>query len=398
VMFLPATRIAEPLQQVLFPAFARLQHDHASLRRAWLRGTQLVAALNVPAFLGMAVVAPDFVPVVLGNRWLPAVPVLQLLCLAGVAQSVQTLNWSVLQAVGDSGRLLRFMAVSTVITVGAFVAGLRWGVVGVAGLYAAARAIVAVAYAWTTCRRVGLPLLAYGRGVVHGARLALPMALGVYLLRRELVALHVPASPRLVLVACAGFASYLLLVRWRAPDLLEEIARTLVPRSTAARILRLPGRKRDLDQSLKRPLASFELGAREGCLTPALRTLARRSPVTVELEAQPLPGLPDEIEVLAYELVAEGMANAAKHSHATLLRVRLERHEQQLELVIGDDGVGGAVLSRGSRLARLRAAVECLGGTLAFASPKAGGTVMSASLPLPAEPPAVAAAAGSSTS
>jgi O-antigen/teichoic acid export membrane protein len=134
VMFLPATRIAAPIQQVLFPAFARMQHDHAALRRAWIRGTELIAAVNAAAFLGMVVVAPDFVPVVLGQKWHAAVPVLQLLSLAGVAQSVQTLNWSVLQAVGASGRLLRFMAFSTVITVGAFALGLRWGVVGVAGL------------------------------------------------------------------------------------------------------------------------------------------------------------------------------------------------------------------------------------------------------------------------
>lgn len=234
VMFLPATRIAEPLQQVLFPAFARLQDDHAALRRAWIRGMQLVAAVNAPAFLGMVVVAPDFVPVVLGSKWTPAVPVLQLLCLAGVAQSVQTLNWSVLQAVGDSGRLLRFMIFSTVLTVGAFVAGLQWGVVGVAGLYAAARALVAVAYAWTTARRVGLPLLVWWKGVARIAALVIPMALGVYLVRSGLVALHVPTAPRLVLVALYGAALYIAFVRWRAPDLLEEIMRMLVPRRRAA--------------------------------------------------------------------------------------------------------------------------------------------------------------------
>lgn len=234
VMFLPATRIADPIQQVLFPAFARLQHDHEALRRSWIRGMQLVAAVNAPAFLGMVVVAPDFVPVVLGEKWLPAVPVLQLLCLAGVAQSVQTLNWSVLQAVGDSGRLLRFMSFSTLITVGAFVIGLRWGVVGVAGLYAVARAVVGVAYAWTTSRRVGLPLLDYARGVARVARLALPMAVLTYGLRLELVALGVPAGLRLVVVTVVGSAAYLLLVRWRAPDLLEQISRMLVPRLRSA--------------------------------------------------------------------------------------------------------------------------------------------------------------------
>jgi O-antigen/teichoic acid export membrane protein len=230
VMFLPATRIAEPIQQVLFPAFARLQHDHLALRRSWIRGMELVAAVNVPAFVGMAVVAPDFVPVVLGEKWVAAVPVLQFLCLAGVAQSFQTLNWSVLQAVGDSGRLVRFMVFSTIVTVGAFVAGLRWGVVGVAGLYAAARLIVGVAYNSVTCRRVGLPLRDCGRGVARVMTLPLVMALVAYGLRQALVEFGVPAALRLVVVSLVGAAVYVGLVRWWAPDILEQITRMLRPR------------------------------------------------------------------------------------------------------------------------------------------------------------------------
>jgi len=235
VMFLPATRIAEPIQQVLFPAFARLQHDHVALRRAWVRGMELVAAVNVPAFLGMAVVAPDFVPIVLGQKWLPAVPVLQFLCLAGVAQSFQALNWSVLQAVGDSGRLLRFMFFSTSVTVAAFVAGLHWGVVGVAGLYAAARVIVVIAYNVMVSRRVGLPLLDFGRGVARVARLSLPMAVLAFALRRGLVAIDAPAAIRLVVVFAVGAGIYVLLVRRWAPDIVEQVSRMLLPRLRKSR-------------------------------------------------------------------------------------------------------------------------------------------------------------------
>lgn len=356
VMFLPASRIAEPLQQVLFPAFARLQHDHAALRRSWIRGMQLVAAVNAPAFLGMVVVAPDFVPVVLGHKWLPAVRVLQLLCLAGVAQSVQTLNWSVLQAVGDSGRLLRFMFFSTLLTVGAFAAGLRWGVVGVAGLYAVARTIVGVAYAWTTSRRVGLPLVEYGRGVARVARLALPMAVVTYALRRELVVLGVPAAARLVLVTAVGAASYLLLVRWRAPDLLEQITRMLWPRAGASRVP-------------------------EGRLAGRLRRLARRSPLTVELEVPPLPPLPDEIEALAYRVASETLASLASYGRTAKVRIRVEHRQTELRLAIAEEGFGVTVLPPGTGLGRLRASVEALGGTLALAS-SGGGTLVSVALPL----------------
>jgi O-antigen/teichoic acid export membrane protein len=248
VMYMPTTRVAAPIQQVLFPAFARLQHDSAALGRSWIRGMQLIAAVNASACLGMTVVAPDFVPVVFGHKWVAAVPVLQLLSLAGAAESLKTLNWSVLQAVGASGLLARLMVFSTIITVGAFAVGLRWGVVGVAGLFAVARAIVAASFGWVTCRRIGLPFAAFGRGVVRVGLLVLPMVVLVYLLRLWLVSVGVPAAPRLVLLVVVGAAFYLTIVRWRAPDLLEETKRMLLPRIRTA-ILR---RKRVRDRGLGR--------------------------------------------------------------------------------------------------------------------------------------------------
>ena len=93
-MFLPVSRISQPLQQVLFSAFSKIQHEPTRLGEAWARGNEVISAVNVPAFLGMAVVAPDFVPVVLGQKWDPAVPVLQWLSLAGVGTTLQTLNWA----------------------------------------------------------------------------------------------------------------------------------------------------------------------------------------------------------------------------------------------------------------------------------------------------------------
>lgn len=363
VMFLPASRIAAPIQQVLFPAFARMQHDHVALRRTWIRGTQLVAAVNAAAFLGMVVVAPDFVPVVLGEKWIAAVPVLQLLSLAGVAQSVQTLNWSVLQAVGASGRLLRFMTFSTAVTVSAFVVGLHWGVVGVAGFYALARVIVGVVYAWTTCRRIGLPQLDYARGIARIARLAFPMAVLSYLVRIGLVSAGVPAGWRLLLVTAFGAVVYFLLVRWRAPDLLAEIRRMLLPGLRAAG---LRGRSRSEPQ--------------EGCLTPALRTLARRSTLAVELDAQPLPVLPDEVEVVAYSVVSEALRCAAEDSGVSAVQVSVERREGMLRVTVVDDGAAGTGHSRRPGLGALRGRIERLGGTLEVERP--GCARVTAILPL----------------
>jgi O-antigen/teichoic acid export membrane protein len=373
VMYLPTTRVAAPIQQVLFPAFSRLQHDSAALGRSWVRGMQLIAVVNASACLGMAVVAPDFVPVVFGHKWLAAVPVIQLLSLAGAAESLKTLNWSVLQAVGASGLLARLMMFATIVTVGAFAVGLRWGVVGVAGLFAVARAIVAVSFGLATCRKIGLPFATLGRGVARVGALVLPMAVVVYLLRLALVAARVAPVPRLVLVTVIGAVLYVSLIRWRAPDLLEEITRMLLPRIRSARRRRRRDRKKDLNDDL---------------LSPAVRTLARRCPLAVELDVKPARNLPDECQVLAYYIVSETLANAAKHARASVVQVGVEQRDALLTLVIRDDGVGGADLSRGFRLRQLRERVESVGGTFELTSPKERGSVVTVSLPVVAAEPA----------
>ena len=222
-MYLPASRITAPIQQVLFAAFVRLQNDPPRLGQAWLRGNRLVSAIAVPAFVGMAVVAPDFVPVVLGSRWHKAIPVLQLLSLAGVAQSYQSLNWSVLQARGKPGTLLSFMFFSTVVTVGGFAIGLRWGVVGVAASYAVARTIVLVGYTWLACRVTTLSPLEFVRTHVDVAALALLMGIAVYGARIGLVHESVPQALRLVFLTLLGAVVYLALVARFARDVVAEI-------------------------------------------------------------------------------------------------------------------------------------------------------------------------------
>jgi O-antigen/teichoic acid export membrane protein len=230
VMFAPVTRITQPIQQVLFPAFARLQVDPARLSGAWLRGNRLVAALTIPAFLGIAVIAPDFVPVVLGRRWHHVVPVLQLLSLTGVVMSIEQLNASVLQAMGRPGTLFKYMFSSTALIVAAFALGVHWGVVGVAALYLVAVAGLAPFYAWVTLRALGISVTQFARSLAGIVEASLAMALLVYGARLLLVHEGVPPGARVGLLIPLGAAAYLAYVAWRARDLLEE-ARSLRARA-----------------------------------------------------------------------------------------------------------------------------------------------------------------------
>jgi signal transduction histidine kinase len=120
----------------------------------------------------------------------------------------------------------------------------------------------------------------------------------------------------------------------------------------------------------------------EGGLGPALKTLARRSPIPVELEVRVDGRLPDRFEVAAYYAVSEVLTNAAKHSQASVVRVDVGTHDGLLDVSVRDDGIGGADLAGGSGLVGLRDRVETLGGELSLRSPRGEGTALEIEFPL----------------
>jgi PAS domain S-box-containing protein len=119
-----------------------------------------------------------------------------------------------------------------------------------------------------------------------------------------------------------------------------------------------------------------------GGLGPALKGLGRRSPVPVELDVRPQARLPEPVEVAAYYVVAEALTNAAKHAHASVVKIEAEVLDGDLRVSVHDDGVGGANPARGSGLVGLTDRVEALGGKLTLHSPPAGGTTVRIDLPL----------------
>jgi PAS domain S-box-containing protein len=119
-----------------------------------------------------------------------------------------------------------------------------------------------------------------------------------------------------------------------------------------------------------------------GGLGPALRALARRSAIPVELDLGTDIRLPEPIEVAAYFVASESMANAAKHAQGSRIDVVLTTVGDSLVLSIRDDGIGGADPLVGSGLVGLADRVEALGGSVEVRSPSGHGTHVVAQLPL----------------
>jgi signal transduction histidine kinase len=120
----------------------------------------------------------------------------------------------------------------------------------------------------------------------------------------------------------------------------------------------------------------------EGGLPPALKTLARRSAIPVELDVAPEVRLPERVEVAAYYVVSEALANSAKYAHASVVHVAVESRGQVLHVSVRDDGRGGADPARGSGLLGLKDRAEAIGGTISLDSPRGNGTSLQVELPL----------------
>jgi PAS domain S-box-containing protein len=180
--------------------------------------------------------------------------------------------------------------------------------------------------------------------------------------------LHDGAQQRLVSLGLALRATQRALPPGQA-GLEQELARVAVGLTEVLEELR------ELSRGIHPAILSL------GGLGPALKALARRSPVPVQLDVQVRTRLPEQAEVAAYFVVSEALANVAKHAQASMVEVRVAVQEGVLRVSIHDDGAGGADPSRGSGLIGLTDRVEASGGTISILSQPGEGTRITADLP-----------------
>jgi O-antigen/teichoic acid export membrane protein len=221
-MLVPLVRLASPIQQVFFPALSRIREPKA-VGRVWLRVTRLVSAILIPAFVGMAVVAPEFVHVVLGGKkWDGSIRILEILAWVGILHSVAWQTESVLLALDRASVVFRYAVLSATMSVASFAIGLHWGVVGVAAAYALAATALAPYYVWLGCREVEMRLRDFARGLIGVALSAAGMG-AVLLLLRAVIAEPFGEPVELVLLIVTGIAVYGCLSYWLVPELLREL-------------------------------------------------------------------------------------------------------------------------------------------------------------------------------
>ena len=114
---MPATEITHVISQVTFPAYSKLQDNLPKLRETYLKVLQFIAFLSFPIAGLIFILAPDFTKIFLGEKWMPMVHVMQILCIFGVTRSINALFGSFLQGIGKPSILTKASTIQLIIII-----------------------------------------------------------------------------------------------------------------------------------------------------------------------------------------------------------------------------------------------------------------------------------------
>ena len=232
VMLFPTTTIARVLRRVLFASLSQIQNDKQRVKRIFLKTTRVVALLTFPLMLGLFVTVEPFVLTVFGEQWSEMIPVLRILALAGMIQSIDNLNVNLFQSQGKANLQFRLEIFLNTTFILAIVVGLRWGIVGVAVGYTIATVVTTVPFFYFAGKLVHISLLETVRNLAGIFSCAFVMATAVWVL-----GLYLPTTwpnwLHLMVLVCFGGLSYAVLIhimRLQAyQDILELVTHYLPP-------------------------------------------------------------------------------------------------------------------------------------------------------------------------
>ena len=229
---LVATKFVPPLNEVAYPAYSRMQEDPAHLAASFLKAVRLIMLVTCPIYLGLSAVAPDFVAVVLGAKWLAMAPLMTILAFAMPALTLHILFAPALNALGHIRITMRSSLLGALIMPPAYLVGLRWGATGLAYAWLLAFPVLPLITFVQARDKLGIDARRLAAAVAPGLLASIGMAGAVAALER-LLGSFAPWQ-RLGLEAAFGAASYSALLLVFARESVFEIASLVINRRKAA--------------------------------------------------------------------------------------------------------------------------------------------------------------------
>ncbi len=222
-----------PLNEVAFPAYARMQNDRSAMLAGFLKAVRLIMLIACPIYVGMAISAEPFVAVIMGPKWMEAVPVLQILALAMPAMTLQVLFGPAFNAIGKPQLTMRGAIFGAFLMPMIYLFAIQFGVIGLAASWLIAMPILLAFTVMQARTHLQMPIRGFIRAALPGLATALVMGAGVWIADRFALPVlwpKVPPLAHLILLSGVGGIVYVVLLRFGARATFDEVVGLVIKR------------------------------------------------------------------------------------------------------------------------------------------------------------------------
>lgn len=226
------SKFVPPLNEVAFPAYARMQDDPQRMAASFLKALRLILLVTCPLYFGMAATAPDLVRVVLGEKWVGMAPLVSVLALAMPAMTLHIMFAPAANAAGMPHVTMRASMFGALIMTIAFAIGIRFGVQGMAWAWLIAFPLVPAFTYWQCHKTLRLTVSGMARAILPALGAAAAMAIPVHVLGTAMP--HWDAPSRLAAQVALGGVLYLAIIFLTSRATLVELLGLVFRRSTPA--------------------------------------------------------------------------------------------------------------------------------------------------------------------
>ncbi len=232
-----ASKFIPPLNEVAFPAYSRMQADRPAMIAGFLKAARLIMLIACPIYVGLAIAAEPFVQVAMGDKWLEATPILQILALAMPALTMQILFGPLFNASGNPHITMRGAIFGALLTPLVYLVAVQYGVIGLAVSWLFTTPLL-LAFATLQARtHIGVPVRGLLMSLLPGVATAVVMGGIVGTVDYIVVPKLWPDMPpllHLILLGLAGAVTYVALLRFGARKTFDEVIALVVHRKPPA--------------------------------------------------------------------------------------------------------------------------------------------------------------------
>lgn len=227
------SKFVPPLNEVAFPAYARVQHDRQIAARGFLKAVRFVMLLACPLYAGLALTTPSLIETLFGAKWMGMAPYATIIAIAMPIITLQILFAPATNGLGQPRIAMWCAAAGAIIMPLCFLGGLQWGgAMGLAAAWLVGAPLLLAVTGWLSLPAIGARWSDLAHAVAPAAGATAGMAVALAIAATMTTPLH--AAPRLALLVTIGVASYCGLLFAFARPTLDELVRIARQRPAAA--------------------------------------------------------------------------------------------------------------------------------------------------------------------